>query len=64
MSDIDEAAQVAPEWAWSIPGASRQLSTRLFTDTLPGVPADWKSRTGSAKPIGPMPQGIDRYSDE
>jgi hypothetical protein len=63
--DIDKAAQDDPEWVvWSSPEQISGRIDRLFTELLPQVPADWKTRTGSAKPIGPMPVGVDRYSDE
>ncbi|MEV3963678.1 hypothetical protein AB0M34_22765 [Nocardia sp. NPDC050193] len=65
MSDIDRAAQDDPEWVvWSSPERISAAIDKLFTETLPGIPADWKTRTGSAAPIGPMPVGVDRYSDE
>ncbi|WP_327147291.1 hypothetical protein [Nocardia sp. NBC_01329] len=66
MSDeINRSAQDDPEWVvWSSPERISERIDKLFTETLPGVPADWKTRTGSAKPIGPMPVGVDRYSDE
>ena len=63
--DIDAAAQDDPEWVvWSSPERIQRAVDALFAETLPAVPADWKTRTGSAYPIGPMPQGLDRYSDE
>lgn len=65
MDDIDKAAQDDPEWVvWSSPERISAAIDKLFTETLPAIPADWKTRTGSAKPIGPMPVGVDRYSDE
>ncbi|WP_280420858.1 hypothetical protein [Nocardia carnea] len=63
--DIDTAAQDDPEWVvWSSPERISAVIDKLFTETLPRVPPDWKTQTGSAYPIGPMPQGLDRYSDE
>lgn len=63
--DIDAAAQDDPEWVvWSSPERIQRAVDTLFAETLPAVPADWKTQTGSAYPIGPMPQGLDRYSDE
>ncbi|MFQ6226296.1 hypothetical protein [Nocardia sp. NPDC002869] len=65
MDEIDVAAQDDPEWVvWSSPERIAGVIDWLFTEALPRVPADWKTQTGSAKPIGPMPLGVDRYSDE
>ncbi|WP_040840043.1 hypothetical protein [Nocardia brevicatena] len=62
---IDTAAQDDPEWVvWSSPQRIQAAVDKLFGETLPRIPADWKVHTGSAEPIGPMPMGIDRYSDE
>ncbi|MFD4403866.1 hypothetical protein ACFWPH_14015 [Nocardia sp. NPDC058499] len=61
--DIDKAAQDDPEWVvWSSPQQTAEAIDRLFIKSLPTVPADWKKHSGSA--IGPMPQGVDRYSRE
>lgn len=63
--DIDTTAQDDPEWVvWSSPERIQRAVDTLFTETLPGVPAEWRTRTGSAYSIGPMPHGLDRYSDE
>ncbi|NKY37618.1 hypothetical protein HGA13_31810 [Nocardia speluncae] len=63
--DIDAAAQDDPEWVvWSSPERIQRAVDTLFVETLPTVPADWKTQTGSAYRIGPMPQGLDRYSNE
>ncbi|NKY59155.1 hypothetical protein [Nocardia flavorosea] len=60
--EIDESAQNHPVWLqWSRPQQISESIDRMFTETLPGVPADW--RTHSGKSVGPMPQ-VDRYSDE
>ncbi|WP_063060435.1 hypothetical protein [Nocardia sienata] len=65
MDDIDKAAQNDPEWVvWSSPERISAAIDKLFAETLAGIPADWKTLTGSAKPIGSMPVGVDRYSDE
>lgn len=63
--EIDESAQDDPEWVvWSRPQRIQVAIDRLFTETLPQIPTDWKTRTGSQKPIGPMPGHVDRYSGE
>jgi hypothetical protein len=65
IEEIDMAAQDDPEWVvWSSPERIAGVIDWLFTEALPRVPADWKTQTGSAKPIRPMPSGVDRYSDE
>ncbi|MET8799517.1 hypothetical protein ABZV91_24360 [Nocardia sp. NPDC004568] len=61
--DFDEAAQQHSAWVeWSRPQRIAEAIDHLFTDTLPAVPTDW--RTHSGKALGPMPQGVDRYSNE
>ncbi|MFI5716033.1 hypothetical protein [Nocardia sp. NPDC051750] len=63
MNSIDKAAQEDPEWVvWSSTEHIAEAIDRLFTETLPRVPADWK--TLSERVVGPMPQGVDRYSNE
>ncbi|MGW5384162.1 hypothetical protein [Nocardia sp. NPDC003963] len=65
IDEIDKAAQDDPEWVvWSSPERVSRVIDWLFTEALPRVPADWRTQTGSAEPIGPMPVGVDRYSDE
>ncbi|WP_040833762.1 hypothetical protein [Nocardia brevicatena] len=64
---IDKAAQDDPEWVvWSSPQHIAEEIDRLFTETLPSVPigglTGWTTPAG--KVVGPMPQGVDRYSNE
>lgn len=64
-NDIDTAAQDDPAWvAWASPQRIQAAIDTLFTETLPRIPADWKTPTGSERPIGPMPVDVDRYSEE
>lgn len=59
--DIDKAAQDDPEWVvWR--SQVEDAAARLFSDTLLRVPGDWVTPAG--KPLGPMPVGVDVYSDE
>src|SRR5690606_33234671 len=55
------ASQDDPEWVvWR--SQVEDAAAALFTDTLLRVPADWMTPVG--KPVGPMPVGVDVYSDE
>ncbi|WP_033247074.1 hypothetical protein [Nocardia carnea] len=61
--EIDAAAQDNPEWVvWSAEAHIANEIANLFTETLPTVPADWKNPAGDV--VGPMPVGVDIYSDE
>lgn len=63
MYELDQAAQNDPEWiVWSQPEHIAAEVDRLFTETLPRVPADWKKPSGEG--VGSMPEGVDRYSEE
>ncbi|MBF6264880.1 hypothetical protein IU443_21655 [Nocardia farcinica] len=65
--DVDANAQDDPEWVvWSSNQHTADAIYRLFTETLPRVPIGGERgwRTPAGEPVGPMPQGVDRYSDE
>ncbi|WP_280414972.1 hypothetical protein [Nocardia carnea] len=59
--DVDRAAQDDPEWVVWLSQVD-DAAAALFTDSLSRVPADWSTPAG--KPVGPMPVGVDVYSNE
>ncbi|WP_280426389.1 hypothetical protein [Nocardia carnea] len=65
--EFDEAAQRDPSWQlFARPERISEQIDLLFTQTLPTVPIGGEHgwTTPAERTVGPMPQGVDRYSDE